>query len=167
VDIIGVGERNNIIIESVSRPVLSFRAIKGIVRNLVCLIFSPPPPSPPLSPPSNCPPHTHLSRPLHLVLSWRGPQPEPWADPVADGRRGSLPLATIPRYRLLSVILKLHYTPRWADAAADGRRVRLRRRHRSRGPRARKLRYFGAVRHRGQDSQRGDARAGPALIGSN
>jgi len=34
VDIVGVGERNNIIIESVSKPVLSFRALKGVVRNL-------------------------------------------------------------------------------------------------------------------------------------
>ena len=34
VDIIGVGERANILIESVSKPVLSFRAVKGVVRNL-------------------------------------------------------------------------------------------------------------------------------------
>ena len=34
VDIIGIGERTNILIESVSKPVLSFRAIKGVVRNL-------------------------------------------------------------------------------------------------------------------------------------
>ena len=34
VEIIGVGERNNIIIESVSKPVLTFRAVKGVVRNV-------------------------------------------------------------------------------------------------------------------------------------
>ena len=34
VDIIGVGERANIIVESASKPVLTFRALKGLVRNL-------------------------------------------------------------------------------------------------------------------------------------
>jgi len=34
VDIVGVGERNNIVIESISKPVLSFRALKGVVRNV-------------------------------------------------------------------------------------------------------------------------------------
>lgn len=34
VDIVGEGDRNNITIESVSKPVISFRAMKGAVRNI-------------------------------------------------------------------------------------------------------------------------------------